>query len=102
MSYDSFDHYIYLTVTDLSINEFDKSKFVTYNNFANYYTNELFAKRINNISNVLWSIVDKLIVIFGLGKMEALKYVTNYFIKKLWERYYNAIMMVRKQFGKFL
>lgn len=104
----TLDHYVYLTLCDLSITEFKTNhqmnvrSFSTFRGFCNYLHSEIKGKRVKNFMRYVQPLSKELRELYGFPEKECLQYVLRFFNDKMYEKYEKPISMYRAEFNKFL
>jgi hypothetical protein len=98
-----FDNYVYLTICEVSIEDFKKTNWNTYvvyckNIYLAIKTNTLSNKETKDIEKMM-GIIDK---IYSMGSVLTYKYVVDYFGKADHHRFYKVVTLTQDCFSSYL
>lgn len=94
-----FENFIYLSICDITMPMFKKTKFMTYINYCRYMHDSITNNNLSGIERDNFiSIVNHLKLLYNLDDNEIMDYIINYFISDRVVEMQKIIMLTKEIF----
>lgn len=94
-----FDNYVYLTICEISLDLFQKTKFATYVNYCRNMNSSLKSGYLDTREKTdLKKIIDSLILIYNFDNDTCSKYILEYFDSERYHDFQKCVLIIKKHF----
>ncbi len=96
----SLDNYIYYSICEKSIEFAEKSHYMTYRTYCISIRNSMKQQDLSRSEDeMIYGVSDEIRLIYGIGPLESIEYIFNYFLEEKYVDYEEPVKLIRNCFN---